>query len=132
MEETWRFHPGCDGESCRTRSNNKAARVQVTLRQGTWVNDALSGVALSDEISGLIAVPLVIRDGNGRTLHSGAYSFITKPVPISYSEVEGANTWAFICDPWIPFTGGFDRLQRTSEELVGLVDVLTTIPGPPQ
>lgn len=109
--DTWKFHKGTDGERCRVRSNNQSATISLTLRQGTWVNDALSSIALGDELTGLFAVPLIIKDSNGRSLYAALYSWPQRPADVVYGSNEGTVVWNFEVDPWIPFTGGFSPVD---------------------
>jgi hypothetical protein len=109
MRPTWRHIKGTDGEGIRVRTNDLSARVEVTLRKGTWVNDALSSVIISDEATGLITVPILISDSSGRSLYTSPVSWIERPTDVAYGTDEGVAVWAIICDTWLPFTGGFNR-----------------------
>ena len=111
---SWTLIKGTDGEGTRVRTNDFSARVQLTVRRGSWVNDALSGSSRSDDLTGVFTVPLSIKDGNGRSLHFAPFAFLESPADVEYSDQEGAITWVFICDALISHTGGLDRASPAS------------------
>lgn len=110
---SWRLVKGTDGEGTRVRTMNFSARVQLTLRRGTWVNDVLSAASASDDLSGVFTVPLFLNDKNGRSLYTSPIAFVESPTDPSFSDQEGSNTWVFICDTWLPFSGGLERAKSS-------------------
>lgn len=104
---SWRLVKGTDGEGARIRTRDFSATIQLTVRAGSWVNDLLSSVSAFDDLSGLAVVPLMLRDGNGRSTYATDSAFIESPVDISYGDDESNNTWTIVCNTWFPFTGGF-------------------------
>lgn len=112
---SWRLIKGTDGEGIRVRTQNFSARVQLTVRAGSGTNDYLSAVSATDDITGVFTVPLTLKDGSGRSLYISPLAFVESPTDVSYSDQEGLNTWAFICNTWLPFTGGLDKASKTSQ-----------------
>ena len=106
-EDTWKTIVGCDGEVTRVKSNNQNANVEVSLRRGTYVNDILSGVMNSDEITGLVTAPLVLLDGNGRTVGVSPLAWIEKPAEVVYGADESVIVWRFKATQWNIYSGGF-------------------------
>lgn len=106
---SWRLIKGTDGEGTRVRTNDFSARVQLTVRAGSWVNDALSSSSAADDLSGTFSVPLTIRDANGRSLYVAPLAFLEQPADAQYADTESNVTWVFVCDSLLPYTGGLDR-----------------------
>ena len=112
--KSWKLHKGIDGEGARTRTHNFSARVTLTIGAGSWINDALSHISGADDITGTMISPLTLKDTNGRSISIAPIAFLESPVDPTYSDEEGERAWTFICDSWLPFTGGLDRASPAS------------------
>lgn len=115
---TWSMITGCDGEDVRVRTNDYSGTISLTLRQGSPINDHLSAQLLADEISGVLAAPMVIDHVSGRSLAAGSFVSIEGPPPLVFSTREEDVTWNFICSKWQPFNGGFNPLLSTAPDVV--------------
>lgn len=109
VEPRWKLVKGTDGEGARVRTNNFSGRVQLTIRSGSKVNDALSLSSAADDLTGLIAVPLFLNDTNGTSLYTSPLSFLESPANNSFGVEEGSVTWTFICNTLLSFTGGLEK-----------------------
>jgi hypothetical protein len=69
---------GSDGDTARVKSNNRAGTVTLTLMQTSLSNDALSGIAIADELSNTGVVPIAIKDLSGATTFFSATGWIRK------------------------------------------------------
>lgn len=106
---SYRLVKGTDGEGTRIRTQNFSARLQLTLRSGGGVNDALSLISASDELTAGMALPLFLVDRSGRSKYMAPIAFLEAPTDPSFGTSEGSNTWTWICDTWFPYTGGSDK-----------------------
>lgn len=94
---TWTLERGCDGEMVRVRTEDQSGLVRLTLMAGSRMNSVLSSVAGADEITGLFACPLFIRDFSGRSLHTSAFAYIEVVPDKVYSTVPVPVEWTFVC-----------------------------------
>lgn len=114
MKPSWKLIKGTDGEGTRVRTQDFSARLQLTLRPGAGTNDALSAISAADDLAGVFALPLLLTDRNGRSNYVAPIAFLNAPADRQYGTEEGAITWVFTCNTWLPFTGGFDRAAPPS------------------
>lgn len=105
-EDAWALKVGVDGIGTRAKNNNRSGRVTITLHQSSSSNDALSALAAADELSGQAAVPLLIRDGNGRTLITSLTAWITKYPTVEYAKEVSDRTWTIETDNLVIFVAG--------------------------
>lgn len=106
---SYRLLKGTDGEGTRIRTQDSSARVQLTVRSGSGINDALSLVSAADELTATMALPLYLTDLTGRSKYIAPIAFLEAPADPSFSTSEGANTWTWLCNTWHPYTGGSDK-----------------------
>jgi hypothetical protein len=103
---TWTMVSGADGETARSKSNDKSGSVVFTLLQTSASNDLLSAKALLDELSGNGVGAILIQDLFGTTLLQGETAFIEKPADVTLSkEVEGRE-WTLLVDRLNMTVGG--------------------------
>lgn len=105
----WKLVKGTDGEGARVRTNDFSGKVELTIRSGSRVNDALSLSSAADDLTGLISVPLFLNDTNGSCLYTSPLSFLESPANNSFGVEEGSVTWTFICNTLLSFTGGLEK-----------------------
>jgi len=97
---------GCDGETSRAKTNNRAGTVTLTLMQTSSSNDALSSIALLDETSNAGVVPVLISDLSGRSTFFSANGWIEGPVAAEYGKELGEIEWKIAVADLDVFIGG--------------------------
>lgn len=99
---------GTDGESTRAKSNNRSARVTITLLQTSASNDAISAFHNLDLLSpsGAGIGPLLISDKNGRTLFLAEKAWVVKFPTSEYSDTDASRAWMFETDSLNATIGG--------------------------
>lgn len=91
--DTFSDHCGADGEVNRVRSSDKRATMTVTIKQTSASNDVLSGLQVADEMSGGGVVPVLMKDGDGRLLASGAEAWIVAPPSVAMADSTQGREW---------------------------------------
>lgn len=80
---------GADGETSRSKRNNRSGSMTLTLHQTSPSNDVLSALAIADELSNAGVVPVMVKDSSGRSILFSALGWIRKPADSSFSaEIE--------------------------------------------
>jgi hypothetical protein len=105
-ENMWNKKIGVDGEGTRAKSNNKAGFMEISLMQSSASNDVLSGFAAADELSNTGAVPVLIRDNNGRTLATCLTGWVVKYPDTEFAKEVTVRTWRIETDELAIFIGG--------------------------
>jgi hypothetical protein len=104
--DMWALKMGADGVGARAKTNDKSGRVTMTLLQSSPSNDVLSAFAIADEASNAGAVPLLIRDGSGRTLVSALTAWVVKMPAAAFAKEVGNRQWIVESDSLQIFIGG--------------------------
>lgn len=107
-EDAFTLQVGTDGEATRSRSNNNAAKITITLMQSSLSNDLLSSLHNLDKAvpGGIGCVPLLIKDLLGRSLYAAATAWIAKRPSASFAREAGPREWVIETNELIPFDGG--------------------------
>jgi hypothetical protein len=103
---TWVLTAGADGETARSKSNDKTGTIVFTLLQTSQSNDTLSAKALVDELTGNGVGPILIQDLNGTTLVQGETAFIEKPADVTLAKDVEAREWTLLVDRLNIHVGG--------------------------
>ena len=69
---------GADGTTSRAKSANRSGSITLTLSQTSPSNDVLSALAVADEETGAGVVPVLIKDGSGRSVHATDAAWVQK------------------------------------------------------
>lgn len=104
--KSWRLERGSDGEVVRVRSDDTTGIVRLSLMPGSKINSVLSSVAITDEVTGLFAVPMFIKDFSGHSLHTSAFSYIDGMPEKVYAVSPTPVEWTFVCRRLITAIGG--------------------------
>lgn len=105
-DQAYKLTVGVDGEGTRSRSRNKSGKVEIMLMSSSASNDLLSALAIADEASNSGAVPVLMKDGSGRTIVSAATAWVQK-IPDSEKAKEVKDqTWILETDEVNIFLGG--------------------------
>lgn len=97
---------GVDGEGARAKSANRGGTVEITLMQTSASNDDLSGFAIADEISGTGVVPVLVKDGSGRTVCQATTAWVQKFPDAEFGKEIGDRAWVLESDEINIFIGG--------------------------
>lgn len=97
---------GADGESTRSKSNDRSGRITLILQQTSETNDLLAAIAVADEVSNNGIVPILVKDNSGNSLHTAAQAWLVKYPNSSYGKESGTKEWVFETDELITFPGG--------------------------
>ncbi len=96
-EDSFTRVTGTDGETTRSRTNNRSHTITLTLMQSSDVNDLLSAVHTLDITSagGAGIGPLIVKDGSGRSLYIAEKCWIKKPPAVEFGREAGPREWTF-------------------------------------
>jgi hypothetical protein len=97
---------GSDGSVDRTNKNADNVRIEVTLKQTSPVNTALSIIHETDKRLNTGVFPFLAKDVRGDTVVSAAQSWIVKRADSEYSNSMSTRTWTFDTGPAIYNMGG--------------------------
>ena len=85
---------GSDGEASRSRSNNKSGRIEFILLQTSLSNATLAALALADDVTpGGAAVPIIVKDLNGGSVHNANVAVLVKRPDAEYTDTAGERSW---------------------------------------
>lgn len=86
---------GADGEVARTRSNDKRAKITVTLMQTSDTNALFSAIFNLDENApgGAGVGAFEVQDLGGTSLHFAPEAWIVKPADATYAAEVGTRVW---------------------------------------
>ena len=107
-EDDFTLTVGADGDACRAKTNNKSARMTITLLQSSASNDALSVIRGLDITtpSGDGILPFIWKDLSGRTFCVAEKAWIVKPPTVVYSRGVEAREWVLETDAMLWNVGG--------------------------
>jgi len=94
-EDSWSKDTGADGETCRTKSNNRGGKVTFTLMQSAASNQYLSALMALDELTGAGAVPVLAKDNSpgGKSLYFCEQGWLLKPAKSEFSKAPTTREW---------------------------------------
>lgn len=105
-EQAFMLKVGVDGEGARAKSGNRSGTFEVSIMNSSASNDDLSAFALADEISGSGVVPVLVRDGSGRTVAEATTAWVQKFPDSEFGKEIGERTWILETDEIVLFIGG--------------------------
>lgn len=105
-EQAFTLKVGVDGEGARAKSGNRSGTFEITLMNSSYSNDDLSAFALADEVSGTGVVPVLVKDGSGRTVCESTTAWVQKFPDAEFGKEIGERTWIIESDEVIMFLGG--------------------------
>lgn len=94
-EDTFSLQVGTDGESTRSKSNNKSGRFTFSLMQTSASNAALTTIAKLDELGNAGAVAVMVKDTSGSSVYSASQAWLVKPPTAELGREAGAREWVF-------------------------------------
>jgi hypothetical protein len=98
-DPTFLVKAGVDGEATFYDSRKNIHRVTLTVMQTSDANDILSALHNGDRLSpaGVGIVPLMVKDGLGRSVFVEAEARIEKLPDEAMAEEPGTLEWVFLC-----------------------------------
>ncbi len=98
---------GADGEVARSRSNDRRAKIEVTLLQTSDSNSLLSALHQLDlnAPNGAGVAGLLIKDMSGTSLHTAPECWVTKAPDVEYGAEITERTWELEAASLINFVG---------------------------
>jgi len=107
-EELYTTKVGIDGSVARVRNANKTGVIEVKLLQTSKVNDELSALFVIDNFmdDGSPVLPILIKDGSGRTLCAAGQAWLKAVPEITFGKEIGERTWSFECADLKMYVGG--------------------------
>lgn len=106
-EQRYNKTVGADGETSRSRTNNRCKTITVTLKQTSASNDFFSGLALADETDNAGAVPIMIKEiGTGKTIGFAQAAWIENDPNVTYSKDVEDRAWTIATTNMDLFIGG--------------------------
>jgi len=105
-EDTWTLSVGADGQSARTRNQNRSGIVVFTLQQSSPSNDVLSAFAVQDELLGVGVAPMLVKDLVGTSLYAAQNAWVKKPADTEFAKEFQSREWTIECSDLNVFVGG--------------------------
>jgi hypothetical protein len=84
---------GADGIVSRAKSNDRSGSLTLTLAQTSPSNDVLSALAVTDELTNLGVVPVLIKEVSGSTVIVSAFGWVKKPPMVEYGKEIVNREW---------------------------------------
>lgn len=105
-EDAFESKVGADGTEDRTNKNQYGVDGNITIKQTSLTNDALSAVHIQDKLLNNGVGEFLVKDLGGTTVVSSAQAYIKKLPDTSKSDSSENNTWNFRLTNVTRFTGG--------------------------
>jgi len=84
---------GADGETTRSKSNDRSGRFTFVLQQSSPSNDILSEIATQDEISNGGVVAIRVTDKGGTTVAQGEQCWVVKKPDSGFAKETENREW---------------------------------------
>lgn len=107
-EDDFSHKVGTDGETTRSKTNNRNADIKLHLMQTSDGNAALSAVNNLDVSApgGAGVGPMLIRDRQGTSLYTAAHCWIRKPPDVAFAREAGDRVWTLHVSDLVRLDGG--------------------------
>lgn len=105
-EQQWNKVTGADGHTARSKTNNYAGKVTVTLLATSVGNDVMNSLWQRDRRNNSGAVPLIVRDSQGRTVWSAQYAWVQQMPTQDFSKDTESREWVIDCADLAGSIGG--------------------------
>jgi len=107
-DDAFKLTVGTNGDACRSKSNNRSAKIDITLGQWDQVNLALSALFNLDINSpnGDGIGPLMVKDNSGLSMYFAAKCWIKKPANVTFDREAKERTWNLETNELTVYTTG--------------------------
>lgn len=97
---------GSDGLTTRSKSNNYSGTIAVVLQQSSRANDVLSALWAADRSRNAGVVPVLVKDGSGRTLWAAEHAWVQQMPTQEFGKESGDREWTLDTDKLTGLAGG--------------------------
>lgn len=105
-EDAFSKKTGVDGITTRAKNNNRAGKITFRLMQSSSSNDDLTSLVLDDENDMSGAVPVLCKDGSGRSVFSCDAAWVKKFPKYGLKKDVEIREWVIDCSALDTFIGG--------------------------
>jgi len=109
-EQQWNKVTGADGLTQRSKTNNYAGSITITLLNSARSNDALSQLWTEDRERNDGAVPVLIKDLSGRTIWQAEHGWVQQMPDQGFAKSAESREWVIDCDSLRGIAGGNQAL----------------------
>ena len=107
-EDAYTKRVGVAGEVTRIKNTNRAGSVTVSLMQSSLSNDELSFLAELDEFANFGAVPLLLKDHNGRALVASPFCWVRRYPELQWKKDVAVWKWTLDTVTLSMYAGGIN------------------------
>lgn len=107
-EDLWNKVTGADGETSRSKVNNYAGAITVTLKQTSAGNDIMNTMMQRDRRNNTGRGPIIVKDASGRTVWSARNAWIRAMPSQAFSLEAEDREWIIDTDALSGSIGGND------------------------
>ena len=105
-EEQFTKITGTDGLTTRSKTNNYAGKVRITLQQTSRSNDVLSGLWNADRVNASGVVPVLVKDDSGRTFWTSEHAWVEKMPDQEFGKESSDREWVLETGKLVGIAGG--------------------------
>lgn len=108
VSEDFTAKVGTDGETTRSKTKNRNAKITLRLMQSSDGNAALSAINNIDILgsNGAGVGPMLVRDRQGTSLYGASKCWIEKPPDVSFDREATEREWTLHCADLTRLDGG--------------------------
>ena len=99
--ESATLYMGADGKGAMVINPNKSGTVTIRLAQTSLSNAFLTALEAVKSV-----FPIIVKDTNGNSLHTGAKAFISSMPTSSYAQELNSREWVIMVESLIHIEGG--------------------------
>lgn len=92
-EDAFNKVTGADGITSRSKTNNYAGMMTITLAQTSPSNNVISGFAIADKLTNSGIVPVIAKEVGGTTVVFSANGWVRKQANLEYSKEITDREW---------------------------------------
>ena len=101
VTESATLHVGADGKGTMVINADKSGTFVARFAQSSLSNAVLSALEATHAV-----FPVILKDTNGNSLHSGAKGFVSAMPSSDYAQELSTREWTIIVESLIHFEGG--------------------------
>lgn len=105
-EQQWNKVTGAGGDTQRSKTNNYAGKVTVTLLNGSVSNDVLSAAWNADRVDNTGKGPIIVKDLSGTTIWQAKNAWIQQMPSQGYGKDAETREWVLDTDELSGVAGG--------------------------
>ncbi len=94
-EDAFTKRTGTDGDTTRSKSNNKGGSIEITLEQSSPTNRQFTELADLDELNGRGTRAGMVKDNSGNSVHATRACWVKKRPAAYYGAESTDRVWIF-------------------------------------